>query len=141
MSEQQDQSPKRSAKHAFRRFTLVGAIGFFVDAGALLLVTSNGADLYSGRLFSFFCAVTATWYMNRRFTFASKDRRWFLEWARFVSANTVGGIINYLTYAALITWVPLFADYPVAAVGVGALFGLIWNFSLSHKLVFTTTRY
>jgi putative flippase GtrA len=51
-------------------FGVGGVIGFVVDAGVVqLLVSKLGADPYSGRLFSFLCAATATWLFNRRFTF------------------------------------------------------------------------
>ena len=130
------ESRRPGTRELFLRFSLVGVAGFLVDAGALTLALSLGADLYLGRLFSFFYAVTATWYMNRIYTFASRDPRLLREWGRFVSANAVGGLINYATYALLVTTVRLFADYPITAVGMGSMAGLLWNFTVSHNLVF-----
>lgn len=121
---------------SFLRFALAGIIGFFVDASALTLALSWGIDHYSGRAFSFLCAVTVTWYMNRIYTFSSQDPRLLHEWGRFVSANAIGGLMNYMTYAALVSSTGLFATYPVAAVGAGSLAGMLWNFTLSHRLVF-----
>jgi len=130
------ESGRRTIRQSFLCFALVGIAGFIVDASLLTLALSLGADFYSGRLCSFFCAVTATWYMNRVYTFASRDPRLLREWGRFVSANAVGGLINYATYALLVTTVGLFASYPVTAVGVGSVAGLMWNFLVSHHLVF-----
>ena len=125
-----------TTRQSFLRFALVGVAGFIVDASVLTLALSLGADFYTGRLCSFFCAVTATWYMNRIYTFASRDPRLLREWGRFVSANAVGGLINYATYALLVTTVGLFASHPIAAVGVGSVAGLMWNFTVSHNIVF-----
>ena len=74
--------------------------------------------------------------MNRIYTFASRDPRLLREWGRFISANAVGGLINYATYALLVTTVGLFASHPIAAVGVGSVAGLMWNFLASHHFVF-----
>lgn len=125
-----------SIRKSFFRFALVGAAGFLVDAGALTLALHLGSDFYTGRMFSFFCAVTATWYMNRVYTFGSQDTRLLHEWGRFVSANAVGGLVNYSTYALLVSTVGLFVSYPIAAVGAGSIASLFWNFTLSHRLVF-----
>ena len=130
------ESGRPTIRQSFLRFALVGVAGFIVDASVLTLALSLGADFYTGRLCSFFCAVTATWYMNRIYTFASRDPRLLREWGRFVSANAVGGLINYATYALLVTTVGLFASHPIAAVGVGSVAGLMWNFTVSHNLVF-----
>ena len=129
-------SGRPSIRQSFLRFALVGIGGFLVDAGVLTLALSLGADFYTGRVFSFFCAVTATWYMNRIYTFASEDPRLLREWGHFVSANAVGGLINFAIYALLVSTIGLFASYPVAAVGAGSVAGLSWNFIVSHQLVF-----
>ena len=130
------ESDSLSTRQSFFRFALVGVAGFIIDAGVLTLALSLGADFYTGRAFSFFCAVTATWYMNRVYTFSSQDPRLLREWGRFVSANAIGGLINYATYALLVSTVVLFSNHPIAAVGVGSVAGLLWNFIVSHHLVF-----
>jgi len=130
------ESVRPKIRQKFLRFALVGVAGFLVDASILTLALSLGADFYTGRVYSFFCAVTATWYMNRIYTFASQDPRLLREWGRFVSANAVGGLINYTTYALLVTTVGLFANHPITAVGMGSVVGLLWNFMVSHHLVF-----
>ena len=133
---EETESGRLPAHQSFLRFAVVGVAGFLVDAGVLTLALSLGADFYTGRILSFFCAVTATWYMNRVYTFSSKDPRLLREWGRFVSANAVGGLINYAIYALLVTTVGLFAIHPVIAVGMGSMAGLLWNFLMSHHLVF-----
>lgn len=45
----------------FLRFALVGAVGFFVDAGVLqIAVRQIGSDPYVGRVLSFLAAASAT---------------------------------------------------------------------------------
>jgi putative flippase GtrA len=136
-----------SPRHGFRspgegswiRFAIVGALGFLVDASALTLALFLGADFFGGRVVSFLCAVTATWYANRTFTFSSKDPRLLREWFRFLSANAVGGLANYSIYAVLVSTIPLCEAHPTLAVAAGSIAGLAINFTLSRQFVFATS--
>jgi putative flippase GtrA len=119
-------------------FSFVGAIGFVVDASVLYLAMHLlSAGLYGGRLVSYLAAATTTWALNRRYTFhAQRSPNKWAEWGRFLSANTVGGLVNYTTYALLVTLSPTAAAYPVLGVAAGSVAGLAVNFSLSRYLVF-----
>ena len=123
---------------AFARFALVGGAGFFVNAGAFwialhLLHLSKDVAWF----FAFVPAVTFTWWGNRTFTFhehASTGLRETLhEWARFVATNGFGAIVNYAVYEALIHWTGMNAFIALAA---GVLAGLVFNFTLSKRVVF-----
>jgi putative flippase GtrA len=124
------------------RFAAVGVLGFLVDAGVLSVARSLlGLDLYSSRALSYLAAVTATWALNRAFTFkehasAAKLR----EWARFCAANTGGGAVNLGVYALLVNYVPLVHEVPVLGVAAGSLSGLLVNFTLSRIYVFRAHR-
>jgi putative flippase GtrA len=94
-------------------------------------------DPYTGRIFSFLFAATVTWVLNRNYTFrgsvpAPRTR----QWARFVSANAVGGALNYGVYSALILSGGWFIKAPVLAVAAGSIAGLAFNFTVSRKFVF-----
>jgi putative flippase GtrA len=92
---------------------------------------------YGGRVVSYLAAVTFTWAMNRRFTFAGADpRRGTAQWGRFVAANGVGALVNYGTYAALVALVPFVAAPPVLGGAVGSVAGLVFNFTFSKLWVF-----
>lgn len=122
----------------FLRFGLVGAAGFFVNAGAFwiaLHLLHLNKDI--AWFFAFVPSVTFTWWGNRTFTFhehASTGLRATLrEWARFVVTNGFGAIVNYATYEALIHWTGVNAFVALAA---GVLAGLAFNFTLSKRVVF-----
>ena len=120
------------------RFAGVGVLGFFVDAGALTAGRSLfGLDLYSARAVSFLAAVTATWALNRAFTFKEHASSSMLkEWARFCAANAVGGAVNLGVYAWLVNETGVVHDTPVLGVAAGSLSGLLVNFTLSRIFVF-----
>ena len=98
------------------------------------------ADKYSGQAIAFLIAATFTWWGNRTFTFAhlaARGARGLLrEWLSFLAANAFGGLANYLTYAVLVTFTPPPAGNPYVAVAAGSLVGLLFNFTLSKRLVF-----
>ncbi len=126
-----------SARQELLRFTLVGAAGFVVDAGALTMVMhAFGLGLYSGRVFSYLCAATFTWICNRRFTFAARAGAPALEWLRFLGANAIGGAVNYGVYAAIVTFTAVGEAWPVVGVGAGSLSGMVFNFTVSKFWVF-----
>lgn len=130
----------QAAPREFLRFVMVGAAGFFVDAGALMVATTAlGLGLYSGRVFSYLCAATFTWILNRRFTFAKTDEVAVIQWLRFLGANALGGAVNYGVYAALVTFSAVAAATPVLGVAAGSAAGLIFNFMVSKYWVFRRT--
>lgn len=133
-----DAALARRSLGQFLRFALVGTAGFVVDAAALTAAMALGLGPYGGRVVSYLAAVTFTWAMNRRFTFAGADpRRGTAQWGRFVAVNgVVGALVNYGTYAALVASVPLVATRPVLGVAAGSVAGLVFNFTLSKLWVF-----
>jgi putative flippase GtrA len=123
------------------RFGAVGGAGFFVNEGALavakeLLHLGNNA----GWLFGFAVAVTFTWWGNRTFTFhehKSEGRRGILaEWARFVATNSFGAVANFAVFKLLEYFAPWPLNNAYVALFFGVLVGLVFNFTLSKKLVF-----
>jgi putative flippase GtrA len=122
----------------FLRFAAVGAAGFLVDVGVLYALHYLGLDLYLARLLSFLAAATFTWLGNRRFTFAAPARRAARlggEWASYVAAMGLGGLVNYGTYAVLITLFELFRAQPWLAVAAGTGAGLAVNFVTARHIL------
>lgn len=121
----------------FLRFGLVGTIGFLVDSGVLYGAIGLGAGLYLGRAISYVAAATATWGLNRVWTFRGRGSGpVHRQWALFVAVNLVGFVLNYGTYAVLVATVPLVAAHPILGVAAGSIAGMFTNFFLSRRLVF-----
>ncbi len=123
-------------------FAIVGAIGFLVDAGILTaLVTGFGVGHYVARAISFTVAVTATWYMNRRWVFervtAHKSSR---EYTAYLVVQVIGAVINLSIYVAVIELVPRLAKTPVIPLALGAVVALLFNFGASSRFVFAEPR-
>jgi len=130
--------PVQALAFQFFRFGIIGGIGFVVDTTVLYaLLYGPGLDPYSARVPSYLVAATTTWALNRQFTFRpSTGRGLHIEWASFVGACSVGGVVNYAVYAWLISRGAPFATYPVLAVLCGVFAGMFLNFGASKWLVF-----
>ena len=126
----------------FGKFGMVGVVGLAVDVAVLHLVMTEAAmDPYSGRGVSFLVSATATWALNRSFTFRGEhDGTLLRQWAKFITANSFGGAINYLTYAGLIAGTATVAAHPFLGVAAGSVSGMFFNFTASKTLVFRRAR-
>jgi putative flippase GtrA len=122
----------------FLRFGVVGTLGFVVDTAVLYGALALGAGLYGGRALSYLTAATATWLLNRAWTFRGRGagQKAHRQWALFVVVNLGGFVLNYGTYALLVAFVPVVAAHPVLGVAAGSVAGMFSNFFLSRQLVF-----
>lgn len=121
----------------FAYFSLAGVAGFLIDTGVVLLLTKSGMDPIMAQSVAFTIAVTITWLLNRRFTFAHHaSPKWLREWLHYVAANSVGALVNNGVYALLVLTMAMFSKEPVLAVVSGSLAGLVFNFTASRTLVF-----
>jgi putative flippase GtrA len=120
------------------RFGAVGVAGFVVDSAVLLAMLAAGLGPYAGRVVSYVAAASATFALNRAWTFRDRARseRPVRQWALFLLLNLVGFACNYGAYAALVAGVPLVARNPVLGVAAGSLAGMTGNFLLSRRYVF-----
>ncbi|MFC7290831.1 GtrA family protein [Hirschia litorea] len=121
----------------FIGFGLVGAAGFVVDLTALTFALAF-VDEVSARVFSFLCAVTATYSLNRYFVFAeeARDLSWLRGFVKFFVSNSLGGAANFATYLALLKFQPILEWTPQLALVAGTLVGLAFNFTLTVLFVF-----
>lgn len=133
----------QAKRFQFLSFAAVGVAGFVVDTAVLYLAKDAlGLGLYGGRLLSFLVAATATWFLNRTFTFSRPPasalgvRALVGEWLRFLSVNSIGGLVNYGVYTALVVTVARVAEHPVLGVAAGAIAGLAFNYLGSKHAVF-----
>ena len=121
----------------FLRFCVVGAMGFVVDV-AVLYASAWALGWYRGRVLSFIAAASFTWWLNRRFTFATAaphGRPPGRQYLGYMAAMLGGAVLNYSTYAATLQWfdVPGKAAWGVA---FGSCAGLLANYLSARHLVF-----
>lgn len=122
-------------------FAIAGAIGFLVDAGVLLAVSSLVGPFW-GRVVSFTAAVLTTWLINRNFAFADKTSGTSKssEFARYLLAMLPGAAMNWLAYTLVVT---LFGETPLTltlAVAAGSIAGMGTNLAAANRLVFRQQR-
>lgn len=129
-------SPRRSSEAGtFARFCAVGAFGFAVDAGVLVVLTAGlGVGPILARAVSVAAAVTATWAVHRSFTFRSADPLRFAEWRRFATVNLAGAGINFAVYWCVLALVPAMA--PLLALAAGSAVALGANYLGSRVYAF-----
>ena len=121
----------------FLIFGIVGTLGFLVDAGVLYLLKGS-LGLYWARVPSFFCAATATWLLNRQFTFRSRVSgvSIFQEYAKYFGLMLGGGAVNYLVYAIAVSLLPAAFYRPLASVALGSIAGMFINYFFARYFVF-----
>lgn len=118
-------------------FAAAGTLGFLVDASIDEgLIKLAGVNFYVARLVSFLCAVSATYALNRRFTFSDRYANRPGTRRRYLVAMAGGFALNYGTYAALGASSPVFHRFPVLAIAAGSLAGMVSNYLSSHFWVF-----
>jgi putative flippase GtrA len=121
----------------FLRFGVVGAAGFSVDAVILYFLISAGVDPYLARVLSFAAAVSVTWTLNRAWTFKSAPgdgRR--NRYARYLAVQIAAVLVNYVCYAAVLSFISATPLNAVFALAVGSAVGLAVNFTGAKGLVF-----
>lgn len=125
------------------RFAVVGGIGFVVDAGMLhLILHVVGPYPVAGRVVSILAAMTVTWWLNRRFTFAQAVPPCWAEWRRYLVVNAVGAALNFGVYT-LLMWLLQVADLVLRAwisVAVASLAAMVLNYLGMKHAVFTDSN-
>ena len=125
----------------FARFLGVGAIGFAVDLAATILlapVAGNG----QGRIAAIILAVSATYWLNRRFTFGSANPRPLLEAGRYGLVSVAGASINFGIYWLVLALIgpsgapPQAGPSLIFAVAAGSVAAIACNFTGSKLFAF-----
>ena len=117
------------------RFGLVGVAGFIVNALMVEALKYSIGPLW-GQSLAFPVAASATWWLNRRYTFGASRHAWKQEWLRYIAANALGWFANNGVYFVLVSLYPLAYSYPSLAVASGSLAGMFFNFFISKWVVF-----
>ena len=118
----------------FLSFAAVGAIGFVVDVAVLYLVAPL-LGWYGARVLSFLAAATATWALNRRYTFRRSEASVLREYLGYLLTMLGGAVVNYGAYVLVLHWATG-PWAPAAGVALGSCAGLVVNFLSARYLVF-----
>jgi putative flippase GtrA len=118
----------------FLSFAVVGAIGFVVDVAVLYLVAPL-LGWYGARVLSFLAAATATWALNRRYTFRRSEASVLREYLGYLLTMLGGAVVNYGAYVLVLHWATG-PWAPAAGVALGSCAGLVVNFLSARYLVF-----
>ena len=120
------------------RFGVVGTIGFVVDAACLrLCLMAFGLDFYSGRVISFLAAATATYALNRIWTFGGQGHgRTHRQLALWLVLMSGSALINYGTYVLCLELDPIIRQWPELAVAAGSISAMGINFLAARFIVF-----
>jgi putative flippase GtrA len=129
------------SRHAFVRFAVIGGLGYFVAAGILAFCSDVlKLDFAAANAFSIFLSMCFTWLGNRYVTFRERRARGLSgmaqEWLKFTGANAVGAVVNYATALLLVRYAPAPFHNKFVAQACGVLAGLLFNFTLSSRMVF-----
>lgn len=126
-------------------FGAAGIAGLLVDL-AVLFVLAPVLGWYAGRVLSFLAAASATWWLNRRFTFAASTQNTgrmpaasiWPEYGRYIVSMLGGAVMNYTVYVLALQFVPL-PWAPALGVALGSLAGMSLNFVAARYFVFRAT--
>lgn len=125
-------------KHSLVRFTVVGGVGFLIEALLLTyFATVPSVGPIWGRFISFPLAVLATWWLNRTLTFKSTNDPG-REGMRYFLVQIFGALANLAVFISLVSHFPSLQGIPAVPLFMAAIVGLIVNFVLSKKFVFIT---
>jgi putative flippase GtrA len=124
-------------------FGVGGVIGLIVDAGVVqALVSWAHWNAYLARVVSFLAAATATWVWNRRYTFANREsgRSLTAEWLQWIGLMSVGAVVNYAAYAALLVFFPWLHRWPALAVAASSAAAALVNFMSARGVLFRARK-
>lgn len=118
-------------------FGVIGTAGFIVDTAVLYLLKDTLGPL-AARVPSFLAAVLTTWWLNRRVTFAHRPSglKKTQEFQRYLTIMLVGGAINYVVYAVLLSSFETVRTHPVVGVAAGSIAGMMANLLAARCLLF-----
>jgi putative flippase GtrA len=132
----------RIASAELLRFLATGVVGFVVDYGMLLTFTSglNWPPML-GRVGSVALALTATWIINRMWTFrhASRDksaRGIGQEFLQYGGVQLTGAAANFLIYGSIVAMTGSKPLNLLAALAAGSITALAINYFGARRFVF-----
>ena len=119
------------------KFAAVSLVGFCVDALVLHLGVGAGLQPAWARLISLFCAMQATFTLNRLLVFRGHDGSSLArQWATYMIAGGFGNFCNYWIFVTLVSthW-PLISNH-LLALAAGSFAAWLINYVGCRFFVF-----
>lgn len=131
-----------STAQALGRFAIVGGAGFVIEAVIMTALTQHAAwTPWQARVPSFLTAVTVTWLLNRRHTFAGRQmQRRSVEAILYAATQVCGALINLVMFGVCLKVSPALRATPVIPLAIGAAGGFAFNFLVSNLLIYSRAR-
>ncbi len=122
----------------FLRFCAVGATGFVVDAGVLLIeLHAFSVNPIWGRFISFSVAVLTTFELNRNWAFKQVNHQSYLVSLRnYLGVQGVGFACNFIVYTTLYMLLPSGYNFPLFCLAIGSVIALTVNYVGASLIVF-----
>ena len=129
-------------RKSFALFVVAATVGFIIDAGVVTaLVRCLAWGPWQGRFVSFPLAVTATWWLNRRYAFRGTGRgNRRVEYAAYWAIQLAGAVVNFGIYGLCLHAAPALADWPFVPVAIGGLAAMLFNFAVARSTVYRAAR-
>jgi putative flippase GtrA len=119
-------------KSQFLRFVFVGCLGFAVDAGVVLVLSTMGVSPVLARIPSLAAAILTTWLLNRTLTFRIDTPKSKDEVVRYVLVALSSATLNFLLYTLLV----LLGIWPISAVAVSTIALMFYSFFFYRRFAF-----
>jgi dolichol-phosphate mannosyltransferase len=115
------------------QFLLVGVSGLAINLGALTVLLRSPLGKEQDVAIAIIISMLWNFALNRRFSFSyARDRSILPQFLGFVTACSVGAIVNYFTTLRLWTLIP----YKQLAAVAGVVAGTAFNFVASRFVIF-----
>jgi putative flippase GtrA len=116
---------------------MVGAIGYLIDAGSLLvLVQIVGFPPLPARVLSFMIAASVTFVLNQYFTFRFSGKLTVQRWSLYMAVTAIGATLNIGIYHAWVLRTDSSMRNLVIGTAIGSLVAMAANYTVSRALVF-----
>jgi putative flippase GtrA len=129
-------------RKSFALFVAAATAGFIIDAGVVTILARWFAwGPWQGRFVSFPLAVTATWWLNRRYAFrgtGGQNRR--IEYAAYWAIQLVGAGVNFGIYGLCLHLAPALESFLFVPVAIGGLAAMVFNFAVARTTVYRAAR-
>lgn len=120
-------------------FLIIGVVGLAVDMLAYACL-ALWLPASAARFASILIAISATWLLNRTFTFVSSTQKSILaEYVQYYLSSLCGAAVNYGAFLVLLWGLPTYSGSDYLAIFLSSAIAASVNFLLYKHLVFAKT--